>query len=50
VAKAIFGNWILAPTEWNLFLTERLVRSHYQADPKSPDGVYSFYITRRLAD
>ena len=49
VAKLIFGKWILAPTDWNLFLTERLVRPHYQADPICPDGVYSFYITRRLA-
>ncbi len=50
VAKMIFGKWILAPEKWNLFLTERLVRSHYQADPKCPDGVYSFYIARRLAE
>lgn len=48
-AKMIFGRWILAPNKWNLALTERLVKPHYQADPKSPEGVYSFYITRLKA-
>ena len=47
VSKLIFGRWILAPTPWNLFLTDRLVRPHYDRDPKSVEGVYSFYITRR---
>ncbi len=46
VSKIIFDRWILAPTKWNLFLTERLVRPHYDSDPRSQDGVYSFYITR----
>lgn len=49
-AKRIFGRWILAPYNWNLILTERVVRPHYQAEPRCPDGVYSFYITRRRAD
>jgi len=48
VAKLIFGRWILAPTRWNLFLADRLVRPHYESDPRSPDGVYSFYIARRI--
>lgn len=46
VSKLIFDRWILAPTKWNLFLTERLVRPYYDCDPRSQDGVYSFYITR----
>ena len=48
VAKLIFGRWILAPTRWNLFLADRLIRPHYENDPRSPDGVYSFYIVRRI--
>jgi SAM-dependent methyltransferase len=46
VSKLIFGRWILVPARWNLFLTDRLVRPHYDRDPRSPQGVYSFYITR----
>lgn len=45
VSKVLFGRWILAPTSWNLFLTDRLVRPHYEADPRDSLGVYSFYIT-----
>ena len=48
VAKLIFGRWILVPTRWNLFLADRLVRPHYESDPRSQDGVYSFYIARRI--
>lgn len=48
VSKLIFGRWILAPTRWNLFLTDRLVRPHYDRDPRSPEGVYSFFIARRI--
>lgn len=48
VSKLIFGRWILAPTDWNLFLTDRLVRPYYDRDPRCPDGVYSFYIARRI--
>lgn len=40
--------WILAPTVWNLALTRRLVQPYYDADPRCPDGVYSFYIARRV--
>lgn len=42
----LFGRWILAPTRWNLRLTERLVRRYYEA-PKSVEGTYTFYVARR---
>jgi SAM-dependent methyltransferase len=48
VCKILFGRWILAPTDWNLFLTDRLVRPHYDPDPRSAQGAYSFYITRMI--
>ena len=49
VSKILFGRWILAPSSWNLALTERLVKPHYDADPRSPEGVYSFYKARLKA-
>jgi SAM-dependent methyltransferase len=42
------GQWILSPTRWNLWLIERLVRRFYDADPVCDDGVYTFYIARKL--
>ncbi len=46
VSKILFKRWIIAPTSWNLWLTNRLVRPHYDNNPISPLGVYSFYITK----
>ena len=46
VSKMLFNRWILIPQDWNLFLTDLLVRPHYERDPQSENGVYSFYITR----
>ncbi len=46
VSKMLFGRWVLSPTRWNLFFTERLVRPHYEGDPRSQQGAYTFYITR----
>ncbi|HDD56125.1 MAG TPA: class I SAM-dependent methyltransferase [Chloroflexi bacterium] len=48
ISKILFGRWILAPSAWNLNCTDRLVRPHYERDPQSPQGVYSFYITRMI--
>lgn len=45
-SKLLFGSWILSPSSWNLVLTERLVRPHYESEPRHPQGVYSFYLTR----
>jgi len=46
VCKTFFNKWILVPEEWNLFLTDLLVRPHYDRDSQSENGVYSFYISR----
>lgn len=48
VSHYLTGRWILAPMRWNLALTKRLVQPYYDADPLSPDGVYSFYIARKV--
>jgi len=46
VWKKITGRWILAPTRWNLALTESYTRRHYDTSEK-PDGVCTFYVARR---
>jgi SAM-dependent methyltransferase len=48
ISKVLFGRWVLAPKHWNLYFTDRLVRPHYERDPESPQGVYSFYVTRLI--
>ena len=40
------GNWILVPARWNLWLTDRLVRSYYD-EPYREDGTYTFYVAQR---
>ena len=47
VAKKLTGKWILAPTKWNLALTERLTRPHYVEPLAIEDGSYTFFIARR---
>ena len=37
------GSWILVPTRWNLWITDRLIRSYYN-EPFSKEGTYTFYI------
>jgi SAM-dependent methyltransferase len=44
--KKLIGRWILAPTRWNLWLTERLVRPYASNEPR-PDGTYTFFVARK---
>ncbi|HSB66555.1 MAG TPA: class I SAM-dependent methyltransferase [Anaerolineales bacterium] len=44
---AISQRWIIAPYRWNLFLTERLVRSHSIAE-SDPNGTFTFYVARSV--
>jgi SAM-dependent methyltransferase len=45
VAKKLFGRWILAPTRWNLALTERWLRPLYEES--LPDiGAYLFFVAQ----
>lgn len=48
VSKKITGRWVLARGRANLWLPYRITRDVFR-DPMSPEGVYSFYITRRNA-
>jgi len=47
ITKGLTGRWILAPYRWNLALTRRIVQPYYQADPRCPQGVYTFFISRK---
>lgn len=44
--RKLTGRWILAPTRWNLALTERAIRRHASDQPVE-NGTYTFYIARR---
>ncbi len=46
VSRKLTGRWILAKNRFNLALPYRLAR-RYTAEPLSPEGVYTFYITHR---
>ncbi len=47
VTRKLFGRWIIAPTRWNLALTNAVTRSSYAEPSIQPDGTYTFYIARR---
>ena len=47
VSKALTGRWILAPTRWNLALTEAFTRRYYQEAAPCEKGVCTFYVTRK---
>jgi SAM-dependent methyltransferase len=46
VARVLTGRWIIAPTKWNLALTERFV-SRYASPGPVEDGTFTFYIARK---
>jgi SAM-dependent methyltransferase len=48
VTKALTGRWILSPTSWNLMITHQLVRKIYNEADEQENGVYTFYIAKRL--
>ena len=44
--KKLFGRWIISPSRWNLWLTERIVRPYADTEPH-PQGTYTFFIARK---
>jgi SAM-dependent methyltransferase len=46
VSKKLFGRWILVPARWNLAIPWRMTRP-FMDDPRSDEGVCSFFIARR---
>jgi SAM-dependent methyltransferase len=47
VARKLTGKWVLAPTRWNLWLTEKFVRRYASTGPVE-DGTFTFYIARKI--
>jgi hypothetical protein len=45
VAKKLFGRWLVAPTRWNLALTERWLRPLYE-EPLPEIGAYLFLVAQ----
>lgn len=46
LAKLIFKKWIIAPTHWNLGITDRIIRP-YAGLEAHPRGTFTFYVTRK---
>jgi SAM-dependent methyltransferase len=46
LARWLTGRWILSPTRWNLWLTERRMRRYAEEAP-SGNGTYNFYLARK---
>jgi SAM-dependent methyltransferase len=46
IAKFIFGKWIIAPTKWNLRVTEKFVR-RFSSNLPVENGTFTFYCARR---
>lgn len=48
ITQRLTGRWILASQPWNLSLTRAIVQPYYDDEPICAQGVYSFYIARRI--
>jgi SAM-dependent methyltransferase len=48
ISKKVFGRWVLLPRRWALALPWKWTRT-YMDNPKSPEGVCSFFVARRGA-
>lgn len=46
VVRKLTGKWIIAPSKWNLTLTEKLVRPYATCEAVN-DGTFTFYIARK---
>lgn len=46
VTRVLTGRWIVAPTRWNLWLTQKYV-SRFASPEALEDGTFTFYIARR---
>jgi glycosyltransferase involved in cell wall biosynthesis/ubiquinone/menaquinone biosynthesis C-methylase UbiE len=42
----LIGRWLWAPTRWNLWLTDKLIRPYTEAI-EAADGTFTFFIARR---
>lgn len=49
ISRWLFKRWILVNSPWNLILTRKICESVYYEPAEQPDGVYSFYVARRIS-
>ena len=47
-SKKIFGKWILIPTKWNLWVVSVWLKKHYLSNQESPEGAYTFFISKKI--
>lgn len=47
ISKTLTGRWVLAPTEWNLAVTDWLLRRFYE-EPKAEQGAYVFFVAKKV--
>lgn len=45
-AKVLTGKWIISPTKWNLYFTEKFVRRYASPAPVE-NGTFTFYVARK---
>ena len=48
ISKKLFGRWVLIQKRWNLIIPWKMTRK-FMDDPKSPEGVCSFFVARRCS-
>jgi SAM-dependent methyltransferase len=47
VARKLTGKWVLAPSKWNLWLTEKYILRHASTEPVE-DGTFTFYVAKKM--
>lgn len=48
IARKLFGKWVVVPRNWNLYFTKLITQPIYREPAVQNDGVYTFYITKRI--
>ncbi|HLF28852.1 MAG TPA: methyltransferase domain-containing protein [Anaerolineae bacterium] len=46
VAKKLTGRWVISPSRWNLWLTDRFIRRYYE-EALPTEGAYLFFVARK---
>jgi len=48
IIRQFSGRWILSTSAWNLYFTRKILQNYFDEPLAEENGVYTFYITRRL--
>ena len=46
IVKLIAKKWVLVPTRWNLYFTEKILLPYYM-EPPADQGAYIFFIAQK---